>query len=65
MSRTVSCRDAGLECDWHACADTDEELLEQARIHARDEHGVPDLAEEIVRRAQGAIKEGPCPTAIH
>lgn len=65
MAKVLSCRDVGVECDWHACAETEEELLQQAAAHAKDEHGMTEIPAEMLTKARAAIKEGPCPTSAH
>ncbi len=65
MAKTLSCRDVGVDCDWHACAETEEEVLRQAAMHAKEDHGIEKLDDAMIAKAKGAIKEGPCPTAQH
>ncbi len=65
MAKVLSCRDAGMECDWHACGETDEQLLQQGMQHARQDHGVTEFSDEMIAKARSAIKEGPCPTSSH
>lgn len=65
MARTLSCRDVGADCDWHTCADTEEEVMRQAAIHAEEAHGMTEIPPEMMEKAKAAIKEGPCPTATH
>ena len=65
MAKTLSCRDVGADCDWHACGETEEEILRQAAIHAKEAHGMAEIPPEMVAKAKAAIKEGPCPTATH
>ena len=65
MAKTLSCKDVGVDCDWHACAETEEELMRQAAIHAKDDHGMAEISPEMMAKAKAAIKDGPCPTAAH
>ncbi len=65
MAKTLSCRDVGVDCDWHACGTTEEEVLRAAALHAKNDHGIEDLSDDMVAKAKAAIKEGPCPTATH
>jgi predicted small metal-binding protein len=65
MAKTLSCRDVGVDCDWHACAETEEEVLALGAQHAREDHGITELSDEMVAKAKAAIKEGPCPTGVH
>lgn len=48
--KTLQCSDAGFDCKAVIRANTDEEVLEQAAIHAKEVHGVsvtPELAGQI------------------
>ncbi|MGE5521993.1 MAG: DUF1059 domain-containing protein [Candidatus Dadabacteria bacterium] len=56
--KTLHCSDAGFDCKAVIRANTDEEVLQQAAIHAKEVHRVeatPQLAEEIKK----LIKEEP------
>jgi predicted small metal-binding protein len=65
MGKSLSCKDLGVGCDWHACAETEEELLKQAAAHAKAAHGMSEISGEMLTKAKAAIKEGSCPTAAH
>ena len=48
--KTLHCSDAGFECKGVLTANTNEEILQQAAIHAKEAHGVtvtPELAAQI------------------
>jgi predicted small metal-binding protein len=38
MSKTISCKDAGKDCDWTATAGTEEELMSLVTEHVLAEH---------------------------
>jgi predicted small metal-binding protein len=40
MPKTVSCREVGIDCDFVATGATEEEVLEQCAVHARQDHGM-------------------------
>ena len=37
-------------------ADTEEEILEQVARHAREDHGLPEVPEELVRRVLANLR---------
>ncbi len=44
--KDMHCRDSGMQCDFVARGNTDQEILDQAGRHAKDVHGMtlsPDL----------------------
>ncbi len=54
--KTLHCSDAGFDCKAVIHATSDEEIMNQAAVHAKDVHGVtvtPELAEQI----KGLIKD--------
>jgi predicted small metal-binding protein len=63
MLKMLSCRDIGLECDWQACAETEEGVLVQAVIHVKEAHGLAEISDAMLVKVRGAIKDGPCPAS--
>ena len=48
--KTLHCSDAGFDCKGVLTAATEEEIMQQAAVHAKEVHGVavtPELAEQI------------------
>ena len=56
MAKQLRCRDVGMNCDFEARADTEEELLRQAAAHARDTHQVTEMSPELANRVRAAIR---------
>ena len=42
MAYTLSCRDAGIECDFVAKGETEEETLAEGLKHVKETHGYTD-----------------------
>jgi predicted small metal-binding protein len=42
MTLTVACKDTGIECDFMAKAETEEELMTQLVKHGKEVHGYTD-----------------------
>jgi predicted small metal-binding protein len=57
MAKTLSCREVGADCDFVACANTEEEIFEKAGDHARREHGMSEISQEMYDKAKSAIRE--------
>jgi predicted small metal-binding protein len=57
MAKVLKCREVGLDCDFVARADTEEEIMEQVVEHANTTHGVKDMPEDVVARVRGVIRE--------
>jgi predicted small metal-binding protein len=58
MKKSLSCRDVGVDCDFSICADTEEEIFRQAAEHARKEHNLNEIPQELKDKARSAIREG-------
>lgn len=58
MKKSLSCRDVGADCDFSICADTEEEIFRQAAEHARKEHNLSEISQELKDKARSAIREG-------
>lgn len=57
MSKRMKCADVGMDCDFAALADTEEELLELVREHARRVHGIEEVTPELKRKVMDAVEE--------
>jgi len=51
MSKMVSCREVGVDCDFEARGETEQEVLQKCAEHAKSAHGMdeipPDLAAKV------------------
>ena len=57
ISKILSCRDVGVDCDFVAKADTEEEILAQCAEHARNDHGMAEIPDDLVQKVRGAIRD--------
>ncbi|HEX6279298.1 MAG TPA: DUF1059 domain-containing protein [Pyrinomonadaceae bacterium] len=57
MPKTLSCRDVGVDCDWVATGETEEEIMAKTAEHARTDHGMNEIPPELAEKARGAIKD--------
>jgi len=55
MVKSIKCSDVGVDCDWSASAETEEELMKKIQEHAK-EHGFEDIPPELAAKVQSAIK---------
>ena len=58
MSKTYTCRDVGVDCDWKTSAETEDEVMATIRQHAAQVHPAVELTPELVDLVRGAIKDG-------
>ena len=57
MAKFISCRDVGVDCDFVARGQTEEEILQQCAEHARTEHGMNEIPPELVEKVRSGIRE--------
>ncbi len=57
MAKVLRCRDVGMDCDFVARANTEEEILKQAAEHAQTTHNMKDIPQEVVAKVRAAIRD--------
>ena len=57
MAKTVSCRDVGMDCDFVAKGETNEDIMQQAAEHARTAHNMTEIPPEVAEKVRGAIRD--------
>jgi predicted small metal-binding protein len=55
MSKVVSCREVGMDCDFVARGET--EILAQCAGHARTDQGMNEIPEEVITKLRSAIHD--------
>ena len=57
MAKSISCKDAGKNCNWSASAKSIEELMYQVTEHVLAEHKEIELNSENIASIKSLIKE--------
>ena len=57
MAKSISCKDAGKDCNWSASAKSVEELMSQVTEHVLAEHKEIKLNSENIASIKSLIKE--------
>lgn len=57
MAKVVKCRDVGVDCDFEARGETEQEVLKQCAEHASTAHGMDVLSPDLAAKVKGAIHE--------
>jgi predicted small metal-binding protein len=57
MVKSISCKDAGKDCNWSASAESVEELMSQVTEHVLAEHKEIELNSENIANIKSLIKE--------
>lgn len=53
----VSCRNVGVDCDFVARGETEQDVLERCAEHGRKEHGMNELPAELAEKVRGAMRD--------
>ncbi|MFQ5934626.1 MAG: DUF1059 domain-containing protein [Dehalococcoidia bacterium] len=57
MAKVVSCRDVGMDCDFVARGETEEDLLKNAAAHGQAVHGMDQVPPEVIERVRSLIRD--------
>ena len=57
MAKVIRCRDVGMDCDFEARAETEEEILKQVAEHAGTTHNMTEISEDVLAKVRAAIKD--------
>ena len=57
MTKSISCKDAGKDCNWSASEKSVEELMSQVTEHVLAEHKEIELNSENIASIKSLIKE--------
>jgi predicted small metal-binding protein len=56
MAKVLRCKDIGMDCDFVARGETEEEILKQAVEHADTTHDMKEIPEEVLAKVRAAIR---------
>ena len=54
--KELRCGDVMPGCDYVAKAETEDELMQQAAVHAREVHGLEEVTPEVAKMVKGVIR---------
>ncbi|MFB3916972.1 MAG: DUF1059 domain-containing protein [Terriglobales bacterium] len=55
--KVLRCRDVGVDCDFEARGESEQEILNQCTEHARSAHGMSAIPPELAAKVRAAIRE--------
>lgn len=56
MAKVLRCRDVGFDCEAVVRAETEDEILEQAAMHATRDHGLEEVSDDVVKKVLASIR---------
>jgi predicted small metal-binding protein len=57
MAKVLRCKDVGMDCDFEARAETEEEILKQVAEHAGTTHDMKEISAEVLAKVRAAIHD--------
>lgn len=57
MTKILKCRDVGVDCDFEATGETEDEVMQKAAQHAKEAHGMDEIPQEVAEACQKAIHD--------
>ncbi len=56
MAKSFACSDVGMNCDWTASTDNEEELMTKIKEHAKNAHNLNEISPDLHQKVKSAIK---------
>ncbi len=57
MAKVLRCREVGVDCDFEAKGESVEEIMAQAAKHAKEDHGMDEIPQELIDKVREAIHD--------
>ena len=57
MAKILACRDVGVDCDFVARGETEEDIFRQCAKHGKEAHGMEEITPDLRAKMRGFIRE--------
>lgn len=57
MSKVVRCREVGVDCDFEARGESEQEVLQKCADHAKADHNMTEIPPEMAAKVRSAIRD--------
>jgi predicted small metal-binding protein len=57
MAKVINCRDVGVDCDFSARGETEEDVIRQCAEHAKSDHGMNEIPAEMAEKVRAAMHD--------
>jgi predicted small metal-binding protein len=55
VAKIMKCRSVGLDCDFVARGETEDQVMQKVAEHAKKDHGMNNLPADVVTKVKAAI----------
>jgi len=59
MPKVIRCRDGGVDCDFVARGEGEQEVLDHYTEHAKSAHGMDAIPPDLAQKVRAAIRDEP------
>ncbi|MFQ5817619.1 MAG: DUF1059 domain-containing protein [Terriglobia bacterium] len=56
MAKLLCCREVGVDCDFEARGETEEEILKKVAAHAQAVHNMKEIPEDLLKKVRATIR---------
>jgi predicted small metal-binding protein len=57
MSKVLKCREVGMDCDFEARGETEQQVMQKAAEHANSAHQIAEITPELAAKVKSAIHD--------
>ena len=57
MTKTYTCRDVGVDCDWSTSGESEDEVMANIGAHAAEVHPDVELTPDLIAAVKAVIKD--------
>jgi predicted small metal-binding protein len=57
MSKIVRCRGVGVDCDFEARGETEQEVLQKCAEHAKSAHGMDEIPPDLAAKVRASMRD--------
>ena len=57
MAKIVRCREVGVDCDFEARGESEQEVLQKCAEHAKRDHNMEEIPPELAAKVRSAIRD--------
>ena len=57
MAKVLRCREVGMDCDFVATGQNEQEVLAKAAEHARKDHRMDNIPPDVMNKVKAAVRE--------
>jgi predicted small metal-binding protein len=57
MAKVIRCRDVGVDCDFEARGETEQEVMQKCAEHAKSAHNMSEIPPDLAAKVRGAMRD--------